>query len=272
MKYALVSEQRQEAQPDLSGECLGCRAPMVAKCGEKRIWHWAHRVKRTCDSWWESEKPWHRLWKDHFPEDWQEIRHPAENGEVHISDVKTDKGWVIEFQHSHLKPDERRARDNFYPKLVWVVDGTRLKKSRSQFSAALKLGTPINANPLVLTVSLEKCELLKEWSDCRAPVFFDFDGINKSRDSVLWCLLPKRPGSAALLAALPYIAFVGLLRGETGDREYGFDEYVRDVSDLISRYLSRGQSQPALQVQNRSPQPHRFQQYGAFNARARRRF
>lgn len=45
-----------------------------------------------------------------------------ESGEKHIADVKTDSGWVLEFQHSNINPKERLSRNSFYPKLVWVVD------------------------------------------------------------------------------------------------------------------------------------------------------
>jgi hypothetical protein len=41
---------------------------------------------------------------------WQEIVHRSDSGEKHIADVKTDHGWVIEFQHSYLNPEERRSR------------------------------------------------------------------------------------------------------------------------------------------------------------------
>jgi competence protein CoiA len=77
---------------------------MVAKCGEVRAPHWAHRSRRECDHWWEPETEWHRAWKNAFPEEWQEIVHWAEDGEKHIADVKTGRGWVIEFQHSYFAP------------------------------------------------------------------------------------------------------------------------------------------------------------------------
>ena len=137
MKFSLVNGQRQEAQPNLSGECPVCGQATVAKCGEVKIWHWAHKGRRTCDPWWENETEWHRTWKGQFPEAWQEVVHPANSGEKHIGDVTTDQGWVIEFQHSYLKPDERRSRDDFYPKLVWVVNGARRKRDAEQFRKAL---------------------------------------------------------------------------------------------------------------------------------------
>lgn len=103
MKYALVNDERQEAQTGLSGKCTCCGHPTVAKCGEVKIWHWAHRGKRMCDAWWENETKWHRAWKEQFPKEWQEVVHLAEDGEKHIADVKIEQEYVIEFQHSLIK-------------------------------------------------------------------------------------------------------------------------------------------------------------------------
>ena len=125
MKFALINGERREAEPSRMGECPSCGNPVVAKCGEVRIKHWAHKARARCDAWWETETEWHRAWKNQFPSEWQEVIHYAENGEKHIADVKTDQGWVIEFQHSHIKPDERGSREDFYGKLIWVVDGNR---------------------------------------------------------------------------------------------------------------------------------------------------
>ena len=103
MKFAVVEgERREEAQPGRSGKCPVCGAEVIAKCGEVKVWHWAHRGRRTCDPWWEHETKWHRDWKNQFPRDWQEKIQRSENGEKHIADVKTDRGEVLEFQHSFL--------------------------------------------------------------------------------------------------------------------------------------------------------------------------
>ena len=99
MRFALVNGQRHEAQPNLVGKCQNCDRPMVAKCGEVRIWHWAHQGKRFCDPWWENKTEWHRKWQAEFPDAWQEIVHHDETGEKHIADLKTDRGWIIEFSN-----------------------------------------------------------------------------------------------------------------------------------------------------------------------------
>ncbi|HVY53955.1 MAG TPA: hypothetical protein VHA13_05490, partial [Gammaproteobacteria bacterium] len=132
MKYSLVNGERNEAQPGVVGQCEICSSQTIAKCGDIKMHHWAHKGKRICDPWWEKETEWHRSWKNHFPTDWQESIHTAESGEKHIADVKTIKNWVIEFQHSHLNSEERQARNDFYEKLVWVIDGTRRKKDKTK--------------------------------------------------------------------------------------------------------------------------------------------
>ena len=119
MKFALINGIKTEATPGSKGHCQICDSELVAKCGEIRVHHWSHKSKRDCDPWWENESEWHRAWKNEFPADWQEIVHHEENGEKHIADIKTKTDWVVEFQHSFLNP-ERRIRNTFYKKLIWI--------------------------------------------------------------------------------------------------------------------------------------------------------
>ncbi|MCP5468868.1 MAG: hypothetical protein H7A32_06330, partial [Deltaproteobacteria bacterium] len=162
MKFAIVNGARHEALPNIAGICPSCGKPMTAKCGEIKAWHWAHRGKRDCDPWWENETEWHRNWKDQFPLEWQEVIQYAANGEKHIADVKTEQGWVIEFQHSRIDPDERRSRNGFYEKLAWVVDGTRLQRDIKQFDRAWGNGSLIGKNTGIRVVNKEICAILKE--------------------------------------------------------------------------------------------------------------
>ena len=81
-KFAIVEGERREAQPGLSAECPACDDAMIAKCGEHRVWHWAHRGAHTCEPWWEPETEWHRDWKNHFPEGWQEIIHRSKDDAI----------------------------------------------------------------------------------------------------------------------------------------------------------------------------------------------
>jgi hypothetical protein len=154
---------------------------MIAKCGQYRIPHWAHRAIRTCDPWWE-ETEWHLVWKNKFPEDWQEFVHQSEDGERHIADVKTDRGVVLEFQHSPLRRDERESREMFYRNMVWVVDGLRRVQDRPRFFELLARASIVKAKPLRFSLPLKKCALLRDWVDSRKPVFFDFGENNEPGD------------------------------------------------------------------------------------------
>ena len=264
MKFANVNGQRQEAQPNLSGKCPACDHSMVAKCGEVRIWHWAHKRRRHCDPWWENETEWHRAWKEQFPVHWQEVVHEAENGEKHIADVKTDHGWVIEFQHSYIKPEERRSRDTFYPKLIWVVNGARRKRDRTQFLNAWKRGMQVGGNSRVRRAFSDKCVLLREWAGSHAPIFFDFG------EEVLWWLLSKSPNGPMYIAPFSRTDFIEIHRGGKSQKADDFEEFVKDLSELFAAY----ESHLRAQAKKRAPQqPLRgFQRYLARRDKHRRRF
>lgn len=220
MKFALVDGQRAEPQPGLSGECPACGNAMVARCGEVRVWHWAHRSRRHCDSWWENEKEWHRAWKEQFPVEWQEIVHHAEDGERHIADVKTDDGWVIEFQHSYIKPDERRSREAFYAKIVWVVDGLRRKRDEARFQKALEhtAGNPDPSRP-GREIWRHEGALLRDWAGSGAHVFFDFGD-----EKPLWWLSPSADDVWVFVARVSRSEFI-----EAHRQAGAFDSFVENL-------------------------------------------
>lgn len=255
MKFALFEGQRQVAQPSLSGECPACGHPMIAKCGEVKIWHWSHKGRRICDPWWENETEWHRAWKGQFPVSWQEVIHQADTGEKHIADVKTDQGWVIEFQHSHIKPEERQSRDTFYRRLIWVIDATRRKRDGAQFLNALNRGIPIGSNSLIRKAFSDECVLLREWVGSHAPVFFDF-----GEGQTLWWLLKGSSDGAAYVAPFSRSNFIEIHRGGATQEARDFDELVKELGRLIRQY----ESPPQAQLTQASLRPtQRFQPYSA---------
>ena len=240
MKFALVSGQRQEAQPNLSGECRFCGSPMIAKCGETRVWHWAHKGRRLCDSWWENETKWHRAWKDQFPAECQEIIHHAEDGERHIADVKTERGWVIEFQYSYIKPEERRSREAFYKKLVWVVNGTRRKRDRAQLIRAWEEGVPVGGNSLVRKAFSDDRGLLREWASSSAPIFLDLGD-----KEWLWWLVAKNTNGSAYVQPFPRAQFIAWHRSPATEAARQFDDFVSDIlPKMIADFESRPEAQP----------------------------
>jgi competence protein CoiA len=150
MKFAFVNGQRAMAESSgAEGVCPCCDGPVIAKCGKIKINHWSHLSKRHCDSWWENETDWHRNWKGHFPKDWQEVVHFSISGEKHIADVKNSQGKF--------------------------------------FNSFLEITTIFNS-PLIgriFSLNHDGGNLIQDWGDCKAPVFFDF-GDSK----LLWFLLP----------------------------------------------------------------------------------
>lgn len=185
MKYALVNSDRQEAEPNLFGLCQGCNLPVIAKCGKVNIWHWAHYKKRMCDQWWENETEWHRAWKRLFLKECQEIIQYAENGEKHIADIKTNEGYVIEFQHSLLRSEERQAREDFYKKMIWVIDGTRRLRDKNKFIHIIERSKRVDMGMLELPSDFDQCALLRDWVGSIVPVFCDFS------EDILWVIWPK---------------------------------------------------------------------------------
>ena len=236
MKLALVNGTETEATKGAKGFCRCCGSELVAKCGEVYVNHWAHKGNRNCDPWWENETEWHRAWKEKFPLEWQEVVHKDKNGEKHIADVKTESGCVIEFQHSYLKPEERRARNAFYPKLVWVVDGLRRKTDIQQFQKALDESDVVCTKPLIRRVNFpEECRLLREWHDSNALVFFDFQDTKASEQTKLWFLFTKISNNEAYLMTFSRIEFIEL------HKNHKFDEivikYIFPIRDGIVNYI-----------------------------------
>lgn len=239
LKFGVDAEgQRIGATPgQRAAFCPICDGPVIAKCGELRVWHWAHKDQRTCDAWHESEGPWHREWKSHFPDEWQEVVHRADSGERHVADVRTARGRIIEFQHSALAQDERRARDVFYPKLVWVVDASRRKSDLPKLRRAWQEGTPIGSDGALRRVYTSDA-LSRDWGNCQSPVFLDIgDG------ALVWLIGCTTPGTA-YMRIVQRGQFISLLRDNTPesvafDREWsGYPKALADLEAEIARQAS----------------------------------
>jgi len=221
MKYALINGKKTEASKGARGTCRFCGKELIAKCGEERMHHWAHKGKRTCDPWWENETEWHRSWKEHFPVEWQEVIHKADTGEKHIADVKTDQDWVLEFQYSFLKPEECRSRNAFYPKLVWVVNGLRRQRDKQQFQNKIEESSVLNKKPLILQVNFpDECRLLREWINSTAIVVFDFQEDLDEQGSTLWLMIPEISKSEAYLMNILRDNFIEYHKDERFEKIY----------------------------------------------------
>ena len=155
MRFALVNGQRRTAEKGLTGICPACGGPVLAKCGEKKSHHWAH--KRQCSDTWATgkETDWHLGWKNCFPEAWQErILKDVQSGEKHIADILTEHNLVLEFQHSPIDPEERRAREYFYSqdgrRMVWVVDIREKKNDQKRCESYILSKDKINKSYFIV--------------------------------------------------------------------------------------------------------------------------
>jgi competence protein CoiA len=207
MKFALVDNNKLEATKGLKGTCPICGSELIAKCGTVKINHWAHKGTRNCDPWWENETEWHRIWKNNFSNEWQEnILTDERTGEKHIADIRTIHGLVIEFQHSHIDPGERTKREDFYKNMVWVVDGTRLKRDYPRFLKGKEAVRLTNKQGIFLVDFPEEC-FPSACVGSLVPVIFDFKGIEKVSNpndwrNHLYYLFPKTNARESLVAII----------------------------------------------------------------------
>jgi competence protein CoiA len=259
MRLALVDGHRREAAPDLIGQCPGCGSLLISKCGDHRVWHWAHREVRHCDHWWEPETEWHTSWKNRFPVEWQEQIRWADDGEKHIADVMTPDRRVVEFQHSPLSSDERRARETFYRSMAWVVDGLARKRDQPSFEKTRRF---IHREPLVYSGDPIECALLRDWVGRPVDVFFDFgereEDIAAFRTPVLWHLHPD-PGHV-FLVPIPTADFIEAVHKSLPFQRIRVAPVAPQATVVPSLAFAIGRH------------PAYFQQYMWRRARARRRF
>ena len=238
MKYAFVKSIKTEAFKGGKGHCICCGSEVIAKCGEIRIHHWAHKSSRTCDKWWENETQWHRDWKNEFPEKWQEIVQHDSSGEKHIADVKTSRNWVLEFQHSYINSEERNSRNAFYTKLVWIIDGLRRKTDILQFAKILNESrqAPVGGVSIRKVNFPEESRLLKEWMNISKPVFFDF-GVKAKKN--FWFLLPLNIKNEAYITYFSREELIKVLNNE------GFDELVDELIPNIREIILKDKRKSA---------------------------
>lgn len=245
MKFALIDNIKTKATKGARGICPNCGSELIAKCGEIKVNHWAHKRIRNCDHWWEKETPWHRSWKNKFPDDWQEISLiDEETGEKHIADVRTNHGLVIEFQHSHIDPQERTSREIFYKNLVWVVDGTRLKGDWRLFLKGLYNFRDTNMKEIFSVDSPEKY-FPPNWLRSSVPVVFDFRNSNSKDDfederNQLYCIFPKRVGSSVILAKISRKAFTkAIINGEWTMRSRDFVNKINQAEQRRQNKIAK---------------------------------
>lgn len=134
MLWGIKNGEKIQATPKERATCELCGKEVIAKCGEIKVWHFAHKQDFECDSFGEQETEWHREWKNYFPKEQQEviIEHPIffEDGctfpKKHRADIQTKESLIIELQNSPISPQEIKEREEFYGNMVWILNGIKL--------------------------------------------------------------------------------------------------------------------------------------------------
>jgi hypothetical protein len=105
------------------------------------------------------------------------------DGTRHVADIKTDTGLVVEFQRSHLSTVERREREAFYDDMIWVVDGTRLKRDLDFFEQ-IRFHERSGPREDVVPFNWRVPQITRRWDESTKLVFLDFHGDH------IWCVPP----------------------------------------------------------------------------------
>ena len=205
MRYASVNGVRQEAEQKLRGTCPYCDRVVFAKCGQQRIWHWSHLGKLDVILGESPRRFGIASGRTSFPQIGGRSGRRSK-WRMSCRRCQEDRGLVIEFQRSHITPDERISRENFYRNMVWVVDGTRLARDWPRFEQGYSARRQIIRPGFFITPYPALC-FGKAWVNCRVPVFVDFAGttpiaqLPDARRHPLWCMLPGRVDSYAVVFA-----------------------------------------------------------------------
>jgi len=177
MQYALIDNKKTEATPKQVGVCECCGMPVHSRCGDYVVWHWSHyknKDHKECDKWYDRKTEWHIKWQNYFPKENQEVvcvDHLTD--EKHFADIKTNDGVVIELQNSPMSNENIRIRENFYDKMLWIVNGNNLGLGKISFRRNLD-DIYLHKNYLRLYL-FRTLTAFHKWSMAKKEVYFDFN-------------------------------------------------------------------------------------------------
>lgn len=108
---------------DIDAYCEICTSPLIAKMGQFRIHHWAHKSTSDCPAI-KPEGEWHRWWKSMLPKKNVECV-VNKNGQIKIADILLSHGKVVELQNSPISIDEIKLRESHYDDMFWIFNCTK---------------------------------------------------------------------------------------------------------------------------------------------------
>ena len=225
MLYGLSNGIKIEATPNAQAVCRCCGSELIPKCGNINVWHWAHKSNIHCDDWHEPETQWHKDWKNEFPKDCQEVIIKDElTGKKHIADVFLPKGLVLEFQNSNISSEEIQQRENFYKKMIWVINGDEFYQNLKQVS-----------HEYFFWKHFRKC-----WHSAKMPTFISFT--NAKIETSFWMSELRKTEAIDYSNSLIWIkedtGLQFLKKTGLGKYPYNFIGQKVDKSKFTTKYLS----------------------------------
>jgi len=168
--------------------CRDCGGLLTSVIPVENVKHWRHKAG-DCDSWSESEGPWHLGWKEQFDLSCREVGllDPA-TGERHRADVLcgagTPRATVLELQHSPISEEELAVREAFYRqehRMFWLV---HLHNEKTLTGSNFKVFLDMNSRCYDVdghTFAVMKWygpskRFIEKWKRATAHVFFDWEG------------------------------------------------------------------------------------------------
>ena len=183
MLWAIVNNHKDSASPQSKGNCPMCEREVFSKCGDIKIWHWAHYKGESCENWCEPDSDWHLHWKTTFGKENSEIV-IEKNDERHLADIFTKTEVVIVLQSSSLKHEEIKEKEYFFgERMIWLINGIELLKNFTFFNSEsyekyygwLDIGARGIQNITIdKYYSFEWKYFRRSWIDVERPVFIDF--------------------------------------------------------------------------------------------------
>jgi hypothetical protein len=171
MQFAITKAgDKISARYDIAAICPLCKTPVVAKCGQIVVHHWAHLNCDECDPWWEPETQWHRKWKNLFSNEQVEVSMAG-----HRADVVLKDGVVLELQHSAISVETIIEREAAYNNMIWLFDGASITHN-------LNCTEVLRPDFSDVRLNLRKCRdhytfrwkhPRKSWAYCKFPCFID---------------------------------------------------------------------------------------------------
>lgn len=224
MLWAIVDNEKVDPTPKSYGACPMCGGRVLSKCGEVKVWHWAHFKDENCDTWYEPESYWHLHWKMTFGKENAEIV-INKDGKWHIADILTESEVVIELQNSPIQKDVIRKREDFYGKrMLWLINGVHFKHNfyiRELDNLNFRWKTKHNETENQKGRKRFVWDYArKSWEDVQRPVFIDF-----GHNSLFWVKegMGTKHGIGLFVSKADFIEKYG------GDYEYFREQMAKGV-------------------------------------------